>query len=208
MRWLYYSKRTEGQNTIVVAHSNQLVTASPTVKNGSSGTLQSVGTTVFNVPDNSNAFFVADLGSAYGNVTSFQRGVRPFNKRRQVLLQDDIQASQSIQWRMHTNATFDPAGTVAMLDIGGKKMKAEIISPTSGATFGKADAVRYSDDPPIPDGQVDQPNPGVSVLTIDLPAGTYSLQVVFSPQWSGMSSNDFVNPPSVALSSWTLDSHN
>ena len=87
-------------------------------------------------------------------------------------------------------------------------MKVQIISPTSGATFGKANPVRYSDDPALPQGQVDQPNPGVTVLTIDLPAGTYSLQVAFSPQWDDMSSNDYVTPPSVSLSSWTLDSHN
>lgn len=68
VRWLYYRKRTEGQNTMVVAHSNQLVTAAPTVKNGSSGTLQSSGTTVYEFPKNSNAFFTADLTSAYGNV--------------------------------------------------------------------------------------------------------------------------------------------
>lgn len=67
-RWLYYRKRTEGQNTIVVGHSNQLVTASPTIVNGSSGTTQSSGTTVFQVPADSNAYFVADLTSAYGNV--------------------------------------------------------------------------------------------------------------------------------------------
>ena len=67
-RWLYYRKRTEGQNTIVVGHANQLVTASPTIRNDSSGTSQNLGTTVFQVPDNSNAYFVADLTSAYGNV--------------------------------------------------------------------------------------------------------------------------------------------
>jgi hypothetical protein len=68
VRWLYYRKRTEGQNTMVVKHANQLVTASPTIKNGSSGTSQNLGTTVFEVPDKSNAFFVADLTSAYGSV--------------------------------------------------------------------------------------------------------------------------------------------
>lgn len=124
------------------------------------------------------------------------------------MLQDDIQASQSIQWRMHTNATIDAEGTLATLDIGGKRMQVEIINAPSGAVFGRTDAVRYSDDPALPEGQTDQPNPGVSVLTIDLPAGQYNLQVLFSPQWDGMSSSDFVKPGSVPLSSWTLDSHN
>jgi len=207
-RWLYYRKRTEGQNTMVIGHKNQLVTASPAINSGTSGTAQNLGSTVFNVPDGSNAFFVADLASAYGNVTSFSRGVRVLNKRRQVLVQDDIQASQPIQWRMHTNATVDPEGTLATLDIGGKKMQVEIINPPSGATFGKADPVRYSDDPALPANQTDQANPGVTVLTIDLPAGQYSLQILFSPQWQGMSSSDYVKPGSVPLSGWTLTSHN
>jgi len=109
---------------------------------------------------------------------------------------------------MHTNATIDPEGTLATLDIGGKKMQVEIINAPAGAAFAKADPVRYSDDPLLPQGQTDQPNSGVSVLTIDLPAGQYSLQVLFSPQWDGMSSSDFVKPSPVPLSSWTLDSHN
>jgi hypothetical protein len=68
VRWLYYRKRTEGQNTIVVGQNNQLVTASPKITNGTSGTVQSPGTTVFSPPSGSNAFFIADLGSNYGSV--------------------------------------------------------------------------------------------------------------------------------------------
>lgn len=136
------------------------------------------------------------------------RGIRVLNKRTQVLLQDDIQSSQSIQWRMHTNATVDTSGTSATLDIGGKKMQVELLNPPNGATFATADPVRYTDDPPLPTGQTDQPNPGVTVLTIDLPAGQYSLQVLFTPQWDGMSSSDFVTPSAVPLASWSLDSAN
>ena len=68
VRWLYYRKRTEGQNTIVVGQANQLVTASPKVSNGTSGTTQTPGTTVFNAPSGSNAFFIADITSAYSGV--------------------------------------------------------------------------------------------------------------------------------------------
>lgn len=67
VRWLYYRKRTEGQNTIVVGEANQLVVASPKISNGTSGTVQSTGTTVFNPPSGSNAYFIAELTSAYGN---------------------------------------------------------------------------------------------------------------------------------------------
>jgi len=207
-RWLYYRKRTEGQNTILVNKQNQLVTANPTVNHGTSNTTQSGGTTVFNVPDGSTAFWTSDLSSAYSDVTSFQRGVRMINNRKQVLIQDDITASQPIQWRMHTNATVTPSGTTATLTIDGKTMLVSMINPPSGASFGTAQPVRFSDDPALPAGQSDQENPGVTVLTIDLPAGQYSLQVLFNPQWDGMSSSQFVTPPSVPIGSWKLDSHN
>ena len=128
------------------------------------------------------------------------------NGRKQFLLQDDITTTGAIQWRMHTNATVNAQGTVATLEIGEKKMQVELINPPSGAAFGTAQPVRYSDDPALPSGQQDQQNPGVTVLTIDLPAGQYSLQVLFTPQWDGVSQDSYVKPSAVALSSWSLQS--
>ncbi|GJE85790.1 hypothetical protein PsYK624_018690 [Phanerochaete sordida] len=210
VRWLYYRKRTEGQNTILVNKQNQNVNAQPKILNsGTTGEVQG-SSTVYQVPDKSTAFWVADLTSGYNDTTSFQRGIRTLNQRRQVLLQDEINASQPIMWRMHTNATIsvDSAGTTATLTIDDKTMQVTILSPSSGATFVKMDPVRFSDDPPLPANAVDSPNPGVSVLTISLDPGQYTLQVLFNPQWSGMSSSDFVTPPSVALGQWSLTSHN
>jgi hypothetical protein len=130
------------------------------------------------------------------------------NKRRQVLIQDDITTTQPLQWRMHTNATVTTNGPSATLTIDGQTLTMQILNPPSGAAFGVADAVRFDDDPALPAGQSDQENPGVTVVTIDLPAGTYSLQVLFNPQWPGMSASDFKTPGSVSLDSWSLDSHN
>ena len=111
---------------------------------------------------------------------------------------------------MHTNATVkvDSSGTSATLEIGDQTLQMQILNAPSGATITTAEPVRFSTDPALPDGAVDSPNPGVTVVVIDLPAGTYSLQVLFNPQWSDMSSSDFVTPPSVALDSWSLTSHN
>jgi hypothetical protein len=132
------------------------------------------------------------------------------NGRRQVLLQDDISATASVTWRMQTNATVsvDSSGTSATLTIEGKVVKMEILNAPSGAQITTGPAVRLSSDPPLPDGQTDQPNPGVTVVSISLNAGTYNLQVLFSPQWDGMSASDFVTPPFVAVNDWTLTSHN
>jgi hypothetical protein len=66
-RWLYYRKRTEGQNTILVNQQNQDVTANPKMTFGSSGTVQG-SSTVFKAPSDSTAYAVFDLSSAYFNV--------------------------------------------------------------------------------------------------------------------------------------------
>ena len=140
--------------------------------------------------------------------TSFKRGVRMINGRKQVLLQDDINAQGSIMWRMHTNATVSVSGTQITLELDGQKLIMEVLNAPSGLSIGTSAAERFSDDPALPAGQSDQANPGVTVVTMDLPAGSYTLQVLFNPQWQGMSSSDFVSPASVALSDWSLTSHN
>ena len=66
-RWLYYRKRTEGQNAILVNQQNQLVTAAPTVNYNTTGEAQG-SSTVYNVPGTSTAYFTADISSAYAGV--------------------------------------------------------------------------------------------------------------------------------------------
>lgn len=133
------------------------------------------------------------------------------NGRKQILLQDDItNANTTSEWRMHTNATVNINGATATLTLGGKTLIATILNPPSGVVFTQGPAERYPTDPPLPTGQydADQPNPGVTVLMIEIPTGTNSIQVLFNPQWDGMSSSDFVTPPSVAIDQWSLTSHN
>jgi hypothetical protein len=204
-RWLYYRKRTEGQNTLLIGGLNQNVSGTPSVQHGSSNTTQG-SSTVFTPPQDSTAYWITDLSSSYFNVTSVKRGVRLLNGRRQVLIQDEIDAQADVMWRMHTNATVTPNGQSAELKIDNQFMQVSLLEAPSGASFSSGPAVRLSTDPapPVPD----QPNVGVSVLSISLPAGTYTLQVLFNPQWSGMKSSDFVTPPSIPLDSWNLTSHN
>jgi hypothetical protein len=206
-RWQYYRKMTEGQNTILVNRSNQDVLAAPTVQHGSSDTVQG-SSTVFTVPLNSTAYWTTDMSSAYFDATSVKRGIRLLNARQQVLLQDEVDAQGEVMWRMHTNATvnIDSSGTSATLTLDNQTMIVQILNAPSGAVFTTSPAVRFPTDPvPL---EADQPNPGVTVLIIDLPAGSYTLEVLFNPQWPGMAASDFVTPPSVALDSWTLTSHN
>jgi hypothetical protein len=108
---------------------------------------------------------------------------------------------------MHTNATvtIGSGGTTASLALDGETMQVSILNAPSGAQFTTSEAKRFDTDPTPP--AADQENPGVTVLIISLPAGTVTLQVLFNPQWSGMSSGDFVTPPLVALDNWSLRSH-
>jgi hypothetical protein len=226
---LYYRKRTEGQNTLVVNKENQVLTATPPTTFGSSGTVQN-SSTVVSIGSDSTAFFTTDLTDTYGGTSvssvwldlrvfattkttmfysSIKRGIRLLNGRRQVLLQDDISGSQSaVQWRMHTNATIVPSGTSATLELAGKKVQVSILNAPSGVTFTTAQPVRYSSDPALPTGGTDPSNDNVTVLVIDIPSGTNSIQVLFNPQWPDMNSNQFVTPKSVAIDNWSLTSHN
>ena len=146
----------------------------------------------------------------YLRSTSYKRGIRMINGRKQVLLQDDINVQADIQWRMHTNATvtIDSTGTTATLTLGGKTMQVQLINPPTDAKFTTQAASRLSGDPQLPPNQTDQENVGVTVLTIALNQGTYSLQVLFNPQWDGMAASSFKTPTSVPLDNWSLTSHN
>lgn len=143
--------------------------------------------------------------------TSFKRGIRMLNDRKQVLLQDEITASKSIKWMMHTNATVTPdsSGSSATLELNGKKLVMQILSPPGAKFSTQTPAARSQDDPPLPAGEQnqDQPNPTVTAVSIELDAGTYDIQVLFNPQWDGMSSSDFKTPSSVGIDSWSLTSH-
>lgn len=90
--------------------------------------------------------------------------------------------------RAHTNGTtsISSDGKTATIELNGKTLLAELRSP-SDATFGTAAAERTSTLPALQGQAVDQPNPGVTVLVIDIPAPTSGavIEVVFNPQWKG-----------------------
>jgi len=208
-RWLYYRKRTEGQNTLLYDGDNQWVDGViPATTFGTTNDTQDVED--FTVSNGSTAYFVADLSDMYyGNST--KRGIRFVNNRQQVLLQDEVTVpAGGVQWRMHTNATVSTSNgnLTATLELGGQKLEALLtVSPAGAAVFSTAEPVRLSTDPSVPteSGSQDQPNPGVTVLVIDLTAtGNVTIEVLFNPQASGAS---FITPPSVALADWSLTSH-
>ena len=109
---------------------------------------------------------------------------------------------------MHTNATVTVNGASATLELDSQTMTVTLLNPPAGAAFSTSAAVRLPNSAEPAPGIPDQENPGVTVLTLQLPAGTYTLPILFNPQWPGMSASDFVTPTVVALDSWSLTSHN
>ncbi|KIM34528.1 hypothetical protein M408DRAFT_325905 [Serendipita vermifera MAFF 305830] len=206
VRWLWYRKMTEGQNTLSIAGANQNVNAQPVVKFDSSGTAQG-SSTVMDIPTDSTAYMTADLSTNYGQ--NIKRGIRFFNGRRQVLLQDELAGVNAVTyWRMHTNATVTIDGNNANLSLNGKNLQVQLISPPTGVSWATVEPVRTADAPQLQTGQeADQPNPGVTVLSLSIPASadTTTIQVIFNPQWDGFSS--FNTPALVALDAWSLTSH-
>ncbi|KAJ9097204.1 hypothetical protein QFC21_004873 [Naganishia friedmannii] len=211
IRWHYYRKATEGQNTILLNKLNQNVGANVTSNFGTTGDIQGAAPS-YTAPSGSSAFFTTDMTNAY-NGTSIKRGLRLINSRRQILLQDDItNANGEVMWNMHTNATVKADGATATLTLGGQTLIAKIVQGPSGAAFGTRQPVRFASDPALPSGDLnqDQANPGVTVLTITLAeGGTTSLQVLFSPQYPSSAKVNLVdNVPNVAINEWTPTSHN
>ncbi|PVG03343.1 hypothetical protein CPB86DRAFT_793765 [Serendipita vermifera] len=204
-RWTLYRKMTEGQNVIAINGQNQNVQAQPTLRHDSSGTSQGAST-IFTVPDDSSAFVVADLTSAYD--ADVKRGIRFLPGRRQILLQDELNSiTETPQWRMQTNATIsiESNGRTATLSLGGKKLVAQILSPEA-VTFQELAASRTDNAPALGAGLHDMDNDPARVLAIDLPTGSTTVQVLFNPQWDDFT--DFKTPPTVALADWSLTSHN
>jgi hypothetical protein len=64
-RWLYYRKRTEGQNTLVLDYQNQVVTGNVTATNfGTTGEAQGPAPG-WPLPGGSTAFYTVDMSPAY-----------------------------------------------------------------------------------------------------------------------------------------------
>ncbi|KAI5474361.1 heparinase II/III family protein [Pseudohyphozyma bogoriensis] len=207
-RWYYFRKRTEGQNTLLLNLQNQNVSTVPTTTFNTTGETQDA--LDYTAPNSSTAYFIADMETAY--MTPAMRGIRFLNGRRQVLLQDEITVptGETVQWRIQTNATITLTNNnqTATLELGGETLQVQIQSPSTAVFFVQADA-RYASDPVLPSDSLsqDQDNSPAQVLTIELAAGDQVIEVLFNPQWSDFSANDFITPASVALADWTLTSH-
>lgn len=179
----YYRTRTEGHNTLTIGTENQISDAKAPIVAFSSK------------PD--EAYAVADLSAAYaGSLRLARRGIRLFDGRRRVLVQDEAEVGEKpveLFWNFHTPAKVELDGASATLTLGGETMRVTILSP-EGARFELLNA-----NPPPPQRQ----QPVVKNLAINLSgaSGAVRIAVLFSPAGS----EDRGATPLQPLSEWIAD---
>ncbi|KIO23806.1 hypothetical protein M407DRAFT_26735 [Tulasnella calospora MUT 4182] len=88
-----------------------------------------------------------------------------------------------------------------------KSIYVHILDAPTSVAFEAHPAQRCASDPAMPTGMTDQPNPGVTVLAINIQPGTYSLQVLFDPMWSGQDAVDYKPPTIEPVDQWSATSH-
>lgn len=195
-RWTYYRLRAEGQNTLVInpgSGVDQVLGAKPPV--------------VFFAPEpNAERGAVAmDLTSAYTGATRVQRGFQLTNRRRHVLIQDEIvyPVPAKVWWFMHygTDKTvaIDPDGTGVTLSKGADRLWLKILA--GGGTFQVLDAVPLSTSP-NPAGQ--NANATIKKLAIYLPAVTQTTLAVYAVPLLAGESPPATLPAVVPLADWPM----
>ncbi len=142
----YYIRRPEGNNTIVINPDQSLGQTEQSEKM----ILMSRGSST------DEGYVVYDLSPAYVEYAeSLKRGVKLFDDRSRVLVQDEIVFSEEendVWWFAKTDGEISLAddGKSAVITLKGEKMFARILSPSSGTFIMK-------DEAPLPES----PNPTI-----------------------------------------------
>ncbi len=128
-----------------------------------------MGEIIFQKAGDGEVVSIADLTPAYHrHAGSVKRGIAMFDRRSQILVQDEIATPQptEVWWFMHTRADIqlDGGGSQAILSQDGKRLAARILAP-EGATFTAMPAAPL---PSSPNPSVQAVNHNVQKLAIHL----------------------------------------
>ena len=194
-RWNYYRTRAEGHNTLAIDPFD------PNAGNKTGAT-----TLVDRGADVDSAYAVADLSASYPDeVSSWRRGVRLFDNRSQLLVQDEITAPGAVDalWSMHTGAEVQVAadGRSAVLYQNGERVLARIVSP------GDLSFVRMAAAPlPTSPAMTQTSNDGISKLAIAVKgSNNVTVAVQLTPLRHGMTLQAAPAPVvPTALSTWSV----
>jgi len=144
LRYSYYGNRAEGANTLVIAPE---VDQSPDMNEGYSvdQTKDAYCKIIKTKSSPTASYAIVDMTEAYReSAESVQRGFGLIADKNAFLLQDEIKVKKGtdVYSFMHTTADVEISGDgkSAIMSLGGKKMKARLLSPKNGK-FSMMDAV-------------------------------------------------------------------
>ncbi|GAA5201580.1 DUF7594 domain-containing protein [Microbacterium jejuense] len=140
-RWDYFTTRAEGQNTMVLGTGP---VASEALAAGAR--ITDTGST------DREWYSVTDLTPLYaGRVERAERGIRLFDDRRQVLVQDEVSSAEPIDYRQflltRADVTVADDGRSAMLVRGGQRLWLQLITPEGTIAVGDAGPLPWVSDP-------------------------------------------------------------
>ncbi len=201
-RWDYYRYRAEGHNCLIVnpsANPDRIWDAPPaplicyqSAQNGQ------------------RSFAIWDLSNNITGVTRVQRGIQLLNKRREVIVQDEIVApSGSTAWwfahytNTNTSAVISPDGSSVMLFKDAERLWCKIVSGAGIWTIRPAEPLPTSPNPATYGAQNGN-NSSRSKLSINLTdAANTTLAVWFVPLAPG-EDPPATTPTITALNTWNL----
>lgn len=149
-RFLFYRKRAEGQNTLVIGDVDYKVTDQVE---------QCLSTFLRREDSPKSAIAVVDMAPAYTAVTTGKRGLFFTDNRKTVIIQDEISLSspEIVRWGAHVPDTVSVTlhngnRAVDMVD-GEARLYCEIVSDNASLTFSYGDAVSYDPNYPKTPGE-------------------------------------------------------
>jgi len=194
-RWTYYALKAEGHNTLMINPSKE-----------TDQVVKSVSTFERIEGTEKEAVAVVDLKPAYEKkVNKLQRGVKLFNNRQNILIQDEIscKSASEIYWFMHTSAkiTISEDGKSAILEKNGKQIWAGL-QADNDARFIEL-AAKPLPSSPNPKGQYNFS--GYRKLAVHFEqVKDVTLRITFIPLMDAAPSVDDLSPVT-AIESWELE---
>lgn len=201
-RWDYYRYRAEGHNCLIVnpsANPDRIWDAPPAPL-----------ISYQSAQNGQRSFAIWDLSKNITGVTKVQRGIQLLNKRREVLVQDEIvaPAGSTAWWFAHytntnTSAVIAPDGTSVMLFKDAERLWCKIVSGGGTWTIRPAEPLPTSPNPATYGAQNGN-NSSRSKISINLTnAANTTLAVWFVPLAPG-EEPPVTTPTITALSTWSL----
>lgn len=153
LRWNYYRKRAEGQNTLVIGD----------VSCKKADQVTGAKAKFLRVENNdASSIAVVDMSTAYTAVREGQRGLMLTDDRSTVIVQDEIHLSspEIVRWSAHTGGTviINAGGRSAFIKKGNTYLYCEIVSDDPALTFSTGKAVSFDPSYPTTSGEYNRSN--------------------------------------------------